>query len=73
MHTNREQLTIIERHRLGIEQYKMKTLKYSIHREGKYYVSRCLTIEVASFGKTVDEALANLKEAIALYLEKDFN
>lgn len=51
----------------------MKTIKYSIHREGKYYVSRCLTIEVASFGKTVDEALANLKEAIALYLETDFN
>jgi predicted RNase H-like HicB family nuclease len=56
----------------------MKNLKYIIYREGNYYVSRCLNIEVASFGETLDEALANLKEAVALYLEDntvttDFN
>ncbi|MFZ2724842.1 MAG: type II toxin-antitoxin system HicB family antitoxin [Methylococcaceae bacterium] len=49
----------------------MKNLKYIIYREGNYYVSRCLNIEVASFGETLDEALANLKEAVALYLEDD--
>ena len=49
----------------------MKNLKYLIYREGDYYVSQCLNIEVASFGSTIDEALANLKEAVELYLEDD--
>jgi predicted RNase H-like HicB family nuclease len=47
----------------------MKNLKYLIYREGDYYVSQCLNIEVSSFGVTIDEALANLKEAVELYLE----
>lgn len=49
----------------------MKNLKYLIYRDGDYYVSQCLNIEVASFGSTIDEALANLKEAVELYLEDD--
>jgi predicted RNase H-like HicB family nuclease len=49
----------------------MKNLKYIIYREGDYYVSKCLNIEVASFGASIDEALSNLKEAVALYLEDD--
>jgi predicted RNase H-like HicB family nuclease len=49
----------------------MKNLKYVIYREGDYYVSQCLNVEVASFGSTIDEALANLKEAVELYLEDD--
>ncbi|MEI6745634.1 MAG: type II toxin-antitoxin system HicB family antitoxin [Methylococcaceae bacterium] len=49
----------------------MKNLKYVIYREGDYYVSQCLNIEVASFGSTIDEALANLKEATELYLEDE--
>ena len=49
----------------------MKKLKYVIYREGDYYVSQCLNIEVASFGTSIDEALSNLKEAVELYLEDD--
>ena len=49
----------------------MKNLKYIIYREGYYYVSQCLNIEVASFGISIDEALSNLKEAVELYLEDD--
>jgi len=49
----------------------VKNLKYAIYREGDYYVSQCLNIEVASFGSTIDEALANLKEATELYLEDE--
>jgi predicted RNase H-like HicB family nuclease len=49
----------------------MKNLKYIIYREGDYYVSQCLNIEVASFGAGIDEALSNLKEAVELYLEND--
>ncbi len=46
---------------------------YMIWREGKYYVSRCLNIELSSFGNTREEALKNLKEALELYLEDNIS
>jgi predicted RNase H-like HicB family nuclease len=47
----------------------MKTIKYIIYKEGKYYVSQSLNVDVASFGSTVEEATRNLKEALDLYFE----
>lgn len=47
----------------------MKSLQYIITKEGKFYVSRCLKVEVSSFGKTIDEAKNNLKEALELCFE----
>ncbi len=38
-------------------------------REGQWYVARCLEVEVTSQGRTGEEALANLKEALELYFE----
>jgi predicted RNase H-like HicB family nuclease len=38
----------------------------TVWREGKWYVSQCLELDVASQGETEEEALANLKEAIEL-------
>ena len=38
-------------------------------KEDKYYVAQCLNVDVSSFGKTHEEAMENLKEAIDLYLE----
>jgi len=49
----------------------MKKIKYVIYKEGKYYVSQCLNVEVSSFGDTIDEASSNLKEALQLYFEDD--
>ena len=40
-----------------------------ITQEGDWYVARCLEVEVASQGHSVEEALANLKEALELYFE----
>jgi predicted RNase H-like HicB family nuclease len=34
-----------------------------------WYVARCLDVEVASQGQTIDESLANLREALELYFE----
>lgn len=34
------------------------------------YVARCLEIDVASQGKTIDESLDNVREALELYLEE---
>jgi predicted RNase H-like HicB family nuclease len=41
----------------------------TVWREGDGYVAQCLEVDVASQGKTEDEALANLKEALELYFE----
>ena len=41
----------------------------TVWREGDWYVSQCLEVEVASQGKTEEEALANLKEALELHFE----
>lgn len=42
-----------------------------INREGKLYVSWCPEIDIASQGKTIEEAIDNLKEAVELYLEDE--
>jgi predicted RNase H-like HicB family nuclease len=49
----------------------MKAFKYVIYREGKYYVSQCLNIDIASCGDTIEEALSNLKDAVELYFRNE--
>jgi predicted RNase H-like HicB family nuclease len=41
----------------------------TVWREGQWYVSQCLELDIASQGDTEEEALANLKEAIELHFE----
>jgi predicted RNase H-like HicB family nuclease len=40
-----------------------------IKHEEEWFVATCLENNIASQGKTIDEAILNLKEAIALYYE----
>ena len=40
-----------------------------VEREGDGYASLCPEVDVASQGRTVSEARANLKEALTLFLE----
>lgn len=40
-----------------------------VYQEGKYFVSQCLNVDVSSFGENEQQALANLQEALELYLE----
>ena len=40
-----------------------------IAKEGKLYVAHCLELGVVSQGQTIEEAQANLREAVELYLE----
>ena len=51
----------------------MKNIKYVVYKEGKYYVSQCLNVDVSSFGETRDEAISSFKEAVSLYLENENN
>jgi len=40
-----------------------------VWREGAWFVSQCLEVDVASQGETEEEALANLREALELHFE----
>jgi predicted RNase H-like HicB family nuclease len=43
----------------------------AITHEGALQIARCLEVEVASQGKTIEEGLANLREALELYFEDE--
>jgi len=45
------------------------SIKAFVHKGEKYYVAECLEIPVVTQGKTLDETMANLQEAVALELE----
>ncbi|RMD69402.1 MAG: type II toxin-antitoxin system HicB family antitoxin [Gammaproteobacteria bacterium] len=47
----------------------MKRFTAVITKEDHWYVAHCVELGVVSQGKTVEEAKANLKEAVELYLE----
>lgn len=47
-----------------------RTFSASIWKEGTWYVAQCIEIDVASQGKTKEEALANLREALELHFEE---
>lgn len=48
-------------------------VKYNvvIQKEEDWYVAKCLDNNVASQGKSIEEALNNLREAIELYNESE--
>jgi len=47
-----------------------KTLTAIIHKEDAWYVAECPEVGTVSQGQTIEEAIANLKEATELYLEE---
>jgi predicted RNase H-like HicB family nuclease len=48
----------------------VRTLTAVIHRESDLYVAECPEVGTVSQGATIEEAVANLKEATELYLEE---
>ena len=48
----------------------MVVLTAIIHKEEDMYVAECPEVGTVSQGKTIEEALTNLKEATELYLEE---
>lgn len=44
-------------------------LTAAISREGDWFVAQCLEVDVASQGTSVEDARANLAEALALFFE----
>ena len=49
------------------------SIKYNvmIQKEEEWYVAKCLDNNVASQGKTIEEALKNLRDALELYLQNE--
>ena len=45
------------------------SIKAFVHKGENYYVAECVEIAVVTQGKTLDETIANLQEAVALHLE----
>ena len=46
-----------------------RTIKAYVHRGESHYVAECLEISVVTQGKTLDETIANLEEAVTLHLD----
>lgn len=45
-----------------------RQLKYEVFPEDGVFVARCLDVEVTSDGRTEQEAVENLREALELYI-----
>ncbi len=48
----------------------IKTLTAVLHKEDDMYVAECPEVGTVSQGYSIEESLANLKEATELYLEE---
>jgi predicted RNase H-like HicB family nuclease len=48
----------------------VRTFTAVLHKEDDLYVAECPEVGTASQGHTIEEAIANLKEATELYLEE---
>jgi predicted RNase H-like HicB family nuclease len=46
-------------------------IKAEIYFDGEYYCARTLDMDVFTQGKTVDEVMKNLREAVDLHLEEE--
>ena len=45
------------------------SIKAFVHKGESYYVAECMEIAVVTQGKTLDETMTNLQEAVTLHLE----
>lgn len=50
---------------------EMFTFSAMVKKVNEQYVSTCLELEISSQGKTIEEAVSNLKEAVELHIEKE--
>lgn len=48
---------------------RKRTIKAYLYKGEKYYIADCVDLPVTTQGRTLDEALKNLQEAVSLHLE----
>ena len=49
------------------------SIRYNVivQKEDEWYVAKCIDNNITSQGKTIEESIKNLKEAIELYYENE--
>lgn len=53
----------------GEHTMKMLPVQLEIIPEGDHWLARCRDLDVMTQGVTIEEAIANLKDAVALFIE----
>ena len=48
-----------------------RIIQFRIYRGERYYVAECIDLPIVTQGKTLDEVVENIKEAINLHLEDE--
>jgi predicted RNase H-like HicB family nuclease len=48
-----------------------KMIKAEIYHDGEFYCAKCLDFDVFTQGKSMDEMIVNLKEAVQLHFQDD--
>jgi len=49
---------------------EMFTFTAVVKKEGDWYVSSCLELDISSQGETIEDAVSNLKKEVELYIER---
>ena len=47
------------------------TVHVVVHKDGDFYVAECLELPVVTQGRSLDEAVSNIQEALSLHLEDE--
>ncbi len=50
---------------------EMFTFSAMVQKENDWYISSCMELDVSSQGKTIEEAVSNLKKAVELHIERE--
>lgn len=48
-----------------------KIIKVEIYHDGEFYCARCIDYDIFTQGRTLDELVPNVKEAVSLYFEDE--
>lgn len=46
-----------------------RIIQFKIYKGESYYIGECVDLPIVTQGKTLDEVVANIKEALSLHLE----
>jgi len=49
----------------------MRTVKFRIYYDGEYWIAEGVDVSIFTQGKTLDELMKNLKEAVELHFEDE--
>ena len=48
-----------------------RIIQFRIYKGEKYYVAECIDLPIVTQGRTLDEVVENIKEALSLHLESE--